>query len=264
MKKEKTKNSISVSNFLASISKEFDKDYWAEKTSKKRGISKEDILKEWDDKAKLSVSIGDFFADIIEGRIKDKNLSVLHFQKIADKRMLDLNVKELYEVATQVIATMLKDRKRGFAFEQNVKGKLRQGDVHGIADCINQSENDNTAYVYEFKRSKISFDNTYPDGSLLHDYSELPDCKIVKYILQLLIYMTFVKNGIVYGKLLGSYFDEKNDKFFCVEIVKKETSKNTCYKLIKCIFPFMNKIESAKVELLIKKTINTFKVISVK
>ena len=66
------KRTKSVTAIIAKYKHPFDKDYWSQKKADERGITKEEILKEWKYKADFSCEKGSTFHEYAENFLSNK------------------------------------------------------------------------------------------------------------------------------------------------------------------------------------------------
>ena len=160
-----------VTSFISEYKNKFDSDKIAEAYAKKYGRVKEEVLAEWEAKAKYSCDQGTAVHNIFEDWINKKTISpsgIYPKEKIASKFIKDIfltgrlePVESEYIVYNEVLASQI-----------DLIARNKAGD-HFIFDW---KTND--------KISKTSFN----DQRMLPPFSDYPDCSFYHYSLQVTLY----------------------------------------------------------------------------
>jgi hypothetical protein len=157
---------VSVSKLLSLYKEPFNKDFFAAKTAIKEGVSKDEIIKRWDETNKVACDKGQTVHDIIEDYIK-KDI-------VADEKLIT-SLNEVFD-KKQYKRVLSEEMVWNDAFE-----------IAGTSDTICDVDN-NLFDVYDFKTNKkFEFYNRY--GKYLKlPLNNLQQCQYNDYSLQLSLY----------------------------------------------------------------------------
>jgi hypothetical protein len=159
----------SVTTFIGSYKKPFDKDKWSNIIAKREGVSQKEILDRWSDITVKAQNKGTNVHLVMEEFIKNKTISK-GFEDLVNSFIKNTN-------------GVIKDNSLILS-EQLLY--LHEHKLAGTADLI--VENGNNFYVMDFKTNKkFNFDNKYND----YFYSPidyLPQCEFTTYTIQMSIY----------------------------------------------------------------------------
>jgi hypothetical protein len=163
----------SVTTILKWFKTPFDTETLSKRTAEKRGITQEEILKEWDEKKEFACTMGTDVHDYAESVILKK----------APKEPTSPK-------ATKLRATVDKYFKDHPTLTPQFTEIRLAMPVHGVAgtvDLIMKSDNGKT-FLYDWKTSKQINQKDFFKKKMRHFLSHLDDCNYVHYSLQMYIY----------------------------------------------------------------------------
>jgi ATP-dependent exoDNAse (exonuclease V) beta subunit len=180
---------LSVSNFIKSLHKEFDSDYWSKVKAEQLGITQEEILAQWDAKAKRSTEIGNFVHKWIEN----------YYNKIWTELPVDLEIIDRINSFNQVFGKHL-HKLTPICFEKRVFSE-KYGIV-GIIDSIFLYKD--KPIIVDFKtNATISTENRFQ--KMFAPFDSYDDCNFIHYSIQVSLYSLILKElgiDIICGYLL--------------------------------------------------------------
>lgn len=177
---------ISATKFLHLFEPEFDADKISGFVAKKRGITKEEVLKEWNEINKKSTTYGTKIHELMENYIK--------FNKI------DNEYQQLYESYNKIISELSHD------INEIHSEKILWNDTYEIAgtsDLIIDYNNDEFS-VGDFKTNKKFLYYSQYNNNMLEPVKHLSSCQHNLYALQLSLYAYFY--SLLSGKKLRHIF----------------------------------------------------------
>lgn len=160
----------SVTSFIGKYKNKFDSDYHSKRIAEKRGVSQEEVLKEWKDKADKSTTMGTFIHKIFEDftmSLPYKNSGTYPKEAIAISIIEDL---------------FLSGRLTPIGCEMIVYNNYLAGQI----DNVSKDKEDNL-YILDWKTNSEISRNNY-GKYMLDELSAIPDCAFYHYSLQLSIY----------------------------------------------------------------------------
>lgn len=179
----------SVTSLLSKYKNLFDSDYHSNRIAIKRGISKEDILKEWKDKADLSTTMGTFIHKIFEDYTLGLNVfDTGTYQK--EKTALKF-IKDFFDTG----------RLKAISCETIVYNDFLAGQIDNVSE-----DKKGNRYILDWKTNSEISKNNY-GKFMLNEFSSVPDCSYYHYCLQ----------TNIYAKLLGGI-----DNCFIVHIKEND------------------------------------------
>ena len=197
-KSDNSKIKISASKFVSTFTPVFEKEKIAERVAKKRGISVEEVLKEWDLEAEISKEKGNCVHEYIESKLNNKkkvlNNVDLKYQstlKQVDK-FCDIISNKLIPIKLEWLVAS--EKLNSFA----------------LIDCIFYNVKFNEFQIFDWKTNKkIANDNKF-GNKMLHEFSNLDECELVKYSLQLSFEKAILSQelDIPFGKSYIVHFKE--------------------------------------------------------
>lgn len=160
----------SVTSFINQYKNKFDSDYHSKRIALKRGVSQDEVLKEWKDKADLSTEMGTFIHKIFENytmSLPYENSGLYQKEAIAIKFIEDIFLTErLMPIACEMIV-----------YNDYLAGQI---------DNLSKDRNGNL-YILDWKTNSEISRNNY-GKSMLDKLISIPDCAYYHYCLQLGIY----------------------------------------------------------------------------
>lgn len=214
----KGKKLISVTTFINQFKNKFDSDYWSKKIALRDNKTQEQVLKEWNDKAKKSCDIGTAIHKIFEDYINGE-FSILNNEYNFNEVDLDIEYLIDFIPKSKVAIQFIKDyfetkRLIPIHTEYIVYNDYLAGQV----DLICQDKNGNY-YILDFKTNDKIETKSY-GKNLNGKLSEIPDSTFYHYSLQLSIYKQMFKDNV--------------DKLYIIHI------KPDKYEFIECVDIFKN------------------------
>ncbi|MCP4181313.1 MAG: hypothetical protein GY756_26420 [bacterium] len=182
------KDFISVTAFVESLFKKFDKEKISYFYAKKHGLSQEKVLLEWDKKASDSRELGTNVHEFCEAYLLNRDLP----EPISEKAKL------LFRHAEEKLEKLLIDfslvSSEKIIFSEQIK-------LCGTADLIMREKSTNRVYLLDFKTNN-AIDKTNKWGKYaLSPFSQFDDNNFTHYIIQLNAYRKLL--------LLEKYFNEE-------------------------------------------------------
>lgn len=161
---------MSVTSFIGQYKNKFDSDYHSKRVAIKRGIPQQQVLDEWNSKAKISTDMGTHIHKIFENYtlgLPYYDTETYQKEKIAIKFIDELfKSSRLIPVETELIV-----------YNDFLAGQI---------DNISKDKYGNL-YILDFKTNSEISKNNY-GKSLLNELCSIPDCAYYHYCLQLSIY----------------------------------------------------------------------------
>jgi ATP-dependent exoDNAse (exonuclease V) beta subunit len=189
-----SKQLTSVTTFINQFKNKFDSDYHSKRIAEKQGVTQEEILKLWSDKAKKSSEIGTaihkIFEDYIDGKFSViSNEIEIDFMELEPDYLIDFYHKS--KSAIQFIKDFfVTDRLIPIYTEHIVYNENLAGQV----DLICKDKKDNW-YILDFKTNEKIETFSY-NKKMLGIFNEINDCNFYHYSLQLSIYKKMFKEPI--------------------------------------------------------------------
>lgn len=185
------KQLLSVTSFINRYKNKFDSDYHSKRIALKRGISQEEVLKEWKYKADLSTTMGTFIHKIFENyalELPYSNSGTYAKEAIAIKFIDEVfKTERLTPIGSEIIV-----------YNDYLAGQI---------DNLSKDKNGNI-YILDYKTNSEIGKNNY-GKQMLNELSIVPDCAFYHYCLQLGIYKRL--HGLVKDCYI-IHIDEKDYK----------------------------------------------------
>jgi ATP-dependent exoDNAse (exonuclease V) beta subunit len=207
------KELISTTTFIGKFKKPFNKDFWATKKAIEKGVSKQEILREWDDIKDTACARGSdlhsYSDNFMHNRVFPTDVSdalIAQFKKFYSK-FIQNNIV----IRTEFV---LGDEELGIA---------------GMIDLFCYNTKTNKFYIADYKTNKkFDFDSKY-NNYYLDPISHIEECEFNTYSLQTSIYRYIIEKnlGIELGDSVVVWFNEKNSEYEAIkcEYMKKEVEK---------------------------------------
>ena len=215
------KRTKSVTAIIAKYKHPFDKDYWSQKKADERGITKEEILKEWKYKADFSCEKGSTFHEYAENFLTNK---LFPFPEHRITKALG-GVEHMLECreAIDELKKMFNDfYDKSFGKLIPVRAEVVIGDeewgVTGMVDQIFYNEKSKKLEIWDWKTNKkIGRDNKWQQFK--EPLSHLDVCELNTYSLQLSFYKLIVERNteLELGDSYIVWFNENNDKYHIIK-----------------------------------------------
>ncbi len=209
------KKLISVTTFINQFKNKFDSDYHSKRIAEKQGVSQEEILKLWSDKAKKSCDIGTAIHKIFEDYIDGKfcvlgNEIVIDFVDLEIEHLVDFYPKS--KVAIQFIKDFFVTERLIPVYTEYI---VHNDNLAGQVDLICKDKEDNY-YILDFKTNDKIETFSY-NKKMLGVFSEINDCNFYHYSLQLSIYKKMIDKDVK-GMFLVHITPDKYNFIECVDI----------------------------------------------
>lgn len=218
-----TKVGSSVTQLIGNYVKPFEKDFWAAKKAKQRGVDKQVVLDEWKFKADCSSTAGTIFHSYMEHMLAGKIIDVHEraaqeepsIQEIINPRLdqlLPLGQRFIEESRHKLIP---------------IRSELTVGIEDKVAGQIDQlfyNERAGKIEVWDWKTNKaINTKNGYGER-LLNPLGHLEACEYTEYSLQLNIYKAIlIRHGFDIGNCYFVWFNENNESYLCYQCAELQT-----------------------------------------
>ena len=186
---DEKKNYISVTQLISNFFPRFDKDYWANKESIKTGITKEEIIQEWEKKGRKARKAGTNMHLQIENYYND-----IEYEK-------DTEILKFLEFEKKYI----KDKYKPYRTEWQIFDE--DSFLAGTVDMVYEKK-EGELFIFDWKRSKNiikidgTIDNKNPFENGKKGLSHLSSTDYNKYTLQQNIYKYILEKN--YDKKISS------------------------------------------------------------
>lgn len=174
----------SISSFIKSFKNEFNSDLQAEKTAKKLGISKEEVLNKWKQKADLSRKTGNAIHLALEKYVLTKQLT--ENNEFAKLNTLNAFINDMFETNR-----LIPIETEYIVYNENY--------AHQI-DLICK-DLDNFIYIFDLKTNEEISSNSY-GKNMKNELSFLSDSTLIEYFLILNIDKILLKEMDIKGMYL--------------------------------------------------------------
>ena len=207
------KELISTTTLIGEFKKPFNADYWSSIKAKQRGVSKQQILLEWEDIKDVACAKGSdlhaYSDNFMHNRVFPTDVPDILIKQF----------KDFYNSFTKkniVIRT------------EYVLGDLELG-IGGMIDLFCYNKEKDYFYIADYKTNKkFDFESTY-NNYFLDPISSLEECSFTTYSLQTSIYRYIIEKnlGVELGDSIVIWFNDKNDSYEPVKCTyfKKEVEK---------------------------------------
>ena len=206
------KRLTSVTKFLKLFENEFDSDFFSKKIANKRGITQEEVLKEWKNKADLSCTIGTDCHYIVENFILNGNI------------LTPKNKKEESTVK-YVNDFLVTKRVTPLQTEYIVYNDYLAGQI----DFLGKIENE-TVFMKDFKTNEKIETYSY-NKYMKHEFARFPDSNFYKYSLQLSIYEKML-NFAIEGKFIVHIKEDGYLFYKCENMLEGIDLNELCVKYL--------------------------------
>jgi hypothetical protein len=207
----------SVTSVIGKYKHPFDKDYWSQKKADERGITKEEILKEWKYKADFSCERGSAFHEFAENYLMNK---VFPFpeDRITSALGSKENMLECKEGVFKLIEMFKKFYDDSHGKLIPVRAEVVGGDedwgVTGMIDQLFYNEKSKKLEIWDWKTNKaINKSNKWQQFK--EPLSHLDVCELNTYSLQLSFYRLIVERNteLSLGDSYIVWFNENNNEY---------------------------------------------------
>ena len=173
---------ISVTQLISRFHKKFDSDFWSKKKSEERGITQEEILKEWKEINEKSTKLGTSVHDYVE------NFFNRQYQDIPT----DLDVVDRINKFNIIYAKHL-HKLKPIKFEQRIfSTKLK---IAGMTDAIFLNKNDEIILLDWKSNKEFSTDDTKTFSKLLFPFENYYENHLNEYSIQVSLYSLILQEA---------------------------------------------------------------------
>ena len=216
----------SVTQFIHRFFEEFDKENISKKYAIKHGLNQQDVIDEWERSGKISTLSGTIIHSYLENAKRGKTLE-LDYSKAKIEGLYD----EVYERVQKLLP-------KAEAFHRDTLNKLFpiqleytvgiEDLIAGNIDLLCWNEKAQEFQIWDYKNVK-DFTTTNNYGKkCLSSFSELPDCHLTKYSIQLNMYKAILQRAlnVKIGKCYLVQFnysveDDSFDIYECLDLQKE-------------------------------------------
>lgn len=207
------KELISTTTFIGEFKKPFNADYWSTIKAKQRGVSKQQILLEWEDIKDVACAKGSdlhaYSDNFMHNRVFPTDVPDALIKQF--KSFYNKFTKNNLVIRTEYV---LADADLGIA---------------GMIDLFCYNKEKDYFYIADYKTNKkFEFESKY-NNYFLEPISSLEECSFTSYSLQTSIYRYIIEKnlGIELGDSIVIWFNDKNDSYEPVKCTyyKKEIEK---------------------------------------
>jgi ATP-dependent exoDNAse (exonuclease V) beta subunit len=226
---------LSATKLISNLKKPFDKNYWAKRKADERGITKEEILKEWEYTARVSTEKGTAFHNYVENYLSNRIFPYPE-SKIKSIDIFDGKdpVKEKFDVLIKMFDSFYK-KINGILIP--IKSEFVIGDeelqIAGMVDQIFYNKTSKQLEIWDWKTNKeISMSNKWKQ-KFLAPCSHLDECEFNSYSLQLSIYRVLLEKhtGLEFGNSYLAWFFEGNEEVKYIKVADLRSEAKTLLKI---------------------------------
>ena len=207
------KEMTSATRLINKFKQAFDSEYWSTKKAKERGITKEEILKEWKYKADYSCEKGNLLHDYAENYLNNK---IFPYPK--EKVIKILGNNDVEEDFEKVKLLFNKFYNESYGKLIPIKSEIIVGDeeieVCGMVDQLFWNNKCEELQIWDWKTNKeIKRHNKWQQFK--EPISHLDVCEYNTYSLQLSLYKYLIEKNthLELGDSYIVWFNEKNENY---------------------------------------------------
>ena len=180
----------SITKYISDFKTPFDRDRISFQYAKKRGLKQEDVLKEWDSKAKESCEMGTYIHSIFE-------------EYILNKTIIDCSKYNKGKIALQFIADYFESEK---LIPVETELIVYNDEYAGQIDCIVKNK-EGEHFILDWKtNSEIKKSNRWQ--SMKGKFNVYDDCSYNHYSIQLRAYQEMCKEYVIKNCYIINLNDE--------------------------------------------------------
>ena len=207
----------SVTSIIGKYKHPFDKDFWSKKKADERGITKDEILKEWKYKADFSCEKGSAFHEYVENFLTNKLFPFPEY-KITEALGSTENMLECKGAVDKLIKMFDGFYEKSFGRLIPVRAEVVVGDkewgITGMIDQLFFNEKSKKLEIWDWKTNKaIKKENKWQQFK--EPLNHLDVCELNTYSLQLSFYKLIVERNteLEIGDCYIVWFNEKNETY---------------------------------------------------
>lgn len=208
------KMGLSATKLISNAKKPFDKKYWSKRKADERGVTPDEILAEWDYKAKVSTEKGTVFHNYAENYLSNR---VFPYPEDKIRSVKEFNgddpVREKFDKLVPMF-NRFHERIRGIMIP--IKSEFVIGDkdlnIAGMIDQIFYNKKSGLLEIWDWKTNKEITQSNHWGNKFLDPVSHLDECEMNGYSLQLSIYKYIIQKhtGLRFGNSYLAWFNENN------------------------------------------------------
>jgi ATP-dependent exoDNAse (exonuclease V) beta subunit len=212
-------NSPSVTRLIKKFKREFEKEKFAKRVAKKRNVTVETVLAEWELNNLYSTTIGSMLHKYIENFYCNKRVQ---FEGTFD----GLGVEEKKKIATnlpiliQHFHNFYKDNSHLLCVRTEiVLGDLNDTKVCGMSDLLCFNDQTQGLEILDFKTNK-NMKKTSTYGNLFYPFDDMTEGEINEYTIQLNVYKYFIEKHtpLKIDKLKIVWLNANNENYVVHEL----------------------------------------------
>ena len=206
---------MSVTEFIGSYKKPFPAEIIAAKYAKKHGLTKQEVLDDWEEKKVTAQVKGTEIHKYIEMKFCCRNY--------VPNLDVDLGLIEMVDNFYKDTKNKLIPIKQEF-----IVGDYTMG-ICGTIDSLFYNKKSNEIQIWDYKTNKdITYKSKYKK-KMMDEVKHLEECEMNTYSLQLEIYKQIIERNtsLKVGKKFLCWFNENNDNYKIIETIelKDEVTK---------------------------------------
>lgn len=227
-------NTLSVTGLLKKFKKKFDTETISIRVAKKRNITTESLLAEWEDNNLYSTTIGTMLHKYIENYYCDKKSK---YEGSFDHLKQDnkLKILENLPILIKYFHDFYQDNKH----LECVKSEIILGDMDdtkicGTSDLLCFNSQTKEFELLDFKTNK-RMESDSPYGKLFYPFENMSEGQINEYTIQLNVYKYFLEKytSIRLKKLKIVWFNVNNPSYKIFNIPDIQTSIQLMFNVVK-------------------------------
>lgn len=211
------KKMTSATQLIGKFKQKFDSDFWSKKKADERGITKDEILKEWKYKADFSCEKGSAFHEYVENFLTNKLFPFPEY-KITEALGSTENMLECKGAVDKLIKMFDGFYEKSFGRLIPVRAEVVVGDkewgITGMIDQLFFNEKSKKLEIWDWKTNKaIKKENKWQQFK--EPLNHLDVCELNTYSLQLSFYKLIVERNteLEIGDCYIVWFNEKNETY---------------------------------------------------
>ncbi len=196
----------SVTSILKKYTKPFDQAYWAKIKAPQLGVSPEELIANWELKAKLSRVKGTIVHSFIENKISNSNF-VYPQEQIIEMFGYDPIQDQLHQLIPQVEKFLLDIDQKMFPIASEFIVGDKDFMVCGTVDQIFYNQKSGQLEIWDWKTNReIKTESKYFH---LYELAHIPDTELDHYSLQLSLYKLILEKNtkVKFGKSYITWFN---------------------------------------------------------
>lgn len=212
----------SCTTFVSRLKKPFNKDYWSYRKAMERGITQEDILREWDIAREVGTSRGTLVHNYLEHYMQNKIMPYDY-----DMEVLEMLSEDQYKAYMDSIPLLI-NQAHSFKAENShliplanefVVGDSELG-IAGQFDLLLFNEKENEFQIWDFKTDKKFETESKYKAKFLKPLTHLQECEYNKYALQTSIYKYIIEKNTEYtlGTSHAVWFNHNNPTYKIISL----------------------------------------------